>query len=471
MPGRLDFEHEVYMDDAEDKVKDMEFGLVMAYGGSDQPEEAPPVAPTTDDSSKVAASSRLDTFSSAAAPSLPTSQAPRPPPPPEQTPSTAGTPAGSSPTKMDVDEPDHEDEDEDDEDDFPSQPAAKKQPPPGSSGTPVPGTSHRGLSSGAGKKAASNKGVAAGGGGGAGTSKKTMHPPSSLPKHILMAQQRSRSASDSPTPEPETASVASTVSDPDVPLASSSSSKTLPPGVALPPTPTTASDPLALTPVPPKPLAPPAAPPMNLVTDAVDYPEDADDLELKLAVLRIYNERLDRRREVKNVIFSRALTEHKRIVALERKRPQKEKDLIQKHKVFAKLQTAEDYEVLIDGLVCEFPLSPPPSQRSVTRFSVSLNLSLPLFRDGESLQMSKRFAQGSPSCRRTGPRASLPSSTLSGTNPSSSSATRASRTSRSLVGAVGRVRARLWRGVRWSLLVGLGLLRVSGRVWDLRRVT
>lgn len=43
MSGRLDFETEVE-NDAEEAVKDLEFGLVMDYGGADQPEPGPPPA-------------------------------------------------------------------------------------------------------------------------------------------------------------------------------------------------------------------------------------------------------------------------------------------------------------------------------------------------------------------------------------------------------------------------------------------
>jgi transcriptional adapter 2-alpha len=47
MPGRLEFEHEVD-NDAEVVIKDMEFGLVYAYGGDEQPE-----APTKGDKPMV----------------------------------------------------------------------------------------------------------------------------------------------------------------------------------------------------------------------------------------------------------------------------------------------------------------------------------------------------------------------------------------------------------------------------------
>jgi transcriptional adapter 2-alpha len=38
MPGRLEFEHEVIENEAEQTVKDFEFGLVWKYGGDEQPE-------------------------------------------------------------------------------------------------------------------------------------------------------------------------------------------------------------------------------------------------------------------------------------------------------------------------------------------------------------------------------------------------------------------------------------------------
>jgi transcriptional adapter 2-alpha len=42
---------------------------------------------------------------------------------------------------------------------------------------------------------------------------------------------------------------------------------------------------------------------------------------------------------------------------LEKKRGKEEAGLVNRYKVFAKMQTAEDFEVLIDGLICKsFPL-------------------------------------------------------------------------------------------------------------------
>ncbi len=52
MPGRLEFDTEVE-NEAEVVIKDMEFGLVMQYGGADQPEPPePPPAPAAPDKDK-----------------------------------------------------------------------------------------------------------------------------------------------------------------------------------------------------------------------------------------------------------------------------------------------------------------------------------------------------------------------------------------------------------------------------------
>lgn len=79
--------------------------------------------------------------------------------------------------------------------------------------------------------------------------------------------------------------------------------------------------------------------------------EEDDDLELKLAVLDIFNERYDRRLDSKELVFERALTDYKRLQANERKRPKDERELLNRVKAFARVQTAADYEVFVDGLL------------------------------------------------------------------------------------------------------------------------
>ncbi|KAG9006783.1 Transcriptional adapter ada2 [Tulasnella sp. JGI-2019a] len=73
----------------------------------------------------------------------------------------------------------------------------------------------------------------------------------------------------------------------------------------------------------------------------------------KLALLSMYNEKVNKRLETKAVVFDRGLLEFKKLQAIERKRTKEEKDFINKHKPFARLQTANDFETFIDGLLYE----------------------------------------------------------------------------------------------------------------------
>jgi len=84
-----------------------------------------------------------------------------------------------------------------------------------------------------------------------------------------------------------------------------------------------------------------------------DTPEEYD---LKIAVLDIYNSRLDKRIEKKNFIFDRKFLDFKRIQAVERKRPKDEKELLSKMRVFAKLQSPTDFDNFIEGLKNEIKL-------------------------------------------------------------------------------------------------------------------
>ncbi|ORX33626.1 hypothetical protein BD324DRAFT_653928 [Kockovaella imperatae] len=90
--------------------------------------------------------------------------------------------------------------------------------------------------------------------------------------------------------------------------------------------------------------------------DPADDEEDEDELEIKLALLDIYFNKLDKRQEAKELLFDRGLTEHKRLQALDKKRARDERELVQRYKVFAKLQTAQDYETLIEGIIYEHQL-------------------------------------------------------------------------------------------------------------------
>lgn len=85
-----------------------------------------------------------------------------------------------------------------------------------------------------------------------------------------------------------------------------------------------------------------------------DEPED--ELDLKLSILEMFNERYDKRMAAKDLIFDRGLINYKTMSAAERKRSKEERDLITRTKVFARIQTSQDYEDFVEGLLYEITL-------------------------------------------------------------------------------------------------------------------
>ena len=86
---------------------------------------------------------------------------------------------------------------------------------------------------------------------------------------------------------------------------------------------------------------------------APDWDEDPLDLDLKLAVLDMYNDALDKRGRKKRFLFERNLVDYRRNVAAERRRPKEERDLLARIRHFATLQTAADFEELYHNLCYE----------------------------------------------------------------------------------------------------------------------
>ncbi|PHZ12709.1 transcriptional adaptor 2 [Rhizopus microsporus ATCC 52813] len=92
----------------------------------------------------------------------------------------------------------------------------------------------------------------------------------------------------------------------------------------------------------------------QFVKDMVFNDDDTqEEIDLKIMVLDIYNSRLDRRMERKKLIFERRWLDFKRMQAIERKRQKEEREIYNKTRVFCRLQTEEDYETFVKGLVKE----------------------------------------------------------------------------------------------------------------------
>ncbi|KAI7875510.1 transcriptional adaptor 2 [Lichtheimia hyalospora FSU 10163] len=90
------------------------------------------------------------------------------------------------------------------------------------------------------------------------------------------------------------------------------------------------------------------------VKDMVFNDDDTqEEIDLKLMVLDIYNSRLDRRAERKRLIFERGWLDFKKMQATERRRSKEEREVYNRTRVFCRLQTASDYEMLVQGLVRE----------------------------------------------------------------------------------------------------------------------
>ncbi|KIJ60052.1 hypothetical protein HYDPIDRAFT_99508 [Hydnomerulius pinastri MD-312] len=81
--------------------------------------------------------------------------------------------------------------------------------------------------------------------------------------------------------------------------------------------------------------------------------ETDDSLAFKLTMIEMYNQRVAKRHEAKAVMFERGLLEYKKMQAAEKKRPKEEKDIVQRLRPFARLQTAEDYEVFAADILYE----------------------------------------------------------------------------------------------------------------------
>ncbi|KAG0380458.1 Transcriptional adapter ada2 [Mortierella sp. AD032] len=93
------------------------------------------------------------------------------------------------------------------------------------------------------------------------------------------------------------------------------------------------------------------------VKDMLFSEEDApEEVDLKLMVLEIYNAKLSKRLERRKFVFDRGFLEYKKNQAAEKKRSPKERELINSMRVFAQLQTPEDYDKFIEGLLKEMHL-------------------------------------------------------------------------------------------------------------------
>ncbi|KAF8645382.1 hypothetical protein AX16_007884 [Volvariella volvacea WC 439] len=81
--------------------------------------------------------------------------------------------------------------------------------------------------------------------------------------------------------------------------------------------------------------------------------ESKESLSFKLTMLEMYIQRVERRWENKVIMFERGLLDYKKMQASDKKRPREERELVQRLRPFARLQTAEDYEAFVSDILYE----------------------------------------------------------------------------------------------------------------------
>ena len=91
-----------------------------------------------------------------------------------------------------------------------------------------------------------------------------------------------------------------------------------------------------------------------LLADMEFFDEDTtEDENLKHSVIELYNARLDERIRRKKFVIERGLLDLKRTQKFERKRSKEEREIINSMKIFARFNTEEDHQRIVNNLIKE----------------------------------------------------------------------------------------------------------------------
>uniref|UniRef100_A0A7S3CKA9 Transcriptional adapter 2-alpha/beta-like domain-containing protein n=1 Tax=Strombidium rassoulzadegani TaxID=1082188 RepID=A0A7S3CKA9_9SPIT len=91
-----------------------------------------------------------------------------------------------------------------------------------------------------------------------------------------------------------------------------------------------------------------------LLADMEFFEEDTEEnIKLKNSVIELYNARLDERIRRKKFVIERGLLDLKRQQKYERKRTKEERDIINSMKIFARFNTEEDHQRIVNNLIKE----------------------------------------------------------------------------------------------------------------------
>lgn len=108
------------------------------------------------------------------------------------------------------------------------------------------------------------------------------------------------------------------------------------------------------------------------------------EMELKLTVLDIYNNRLTQRSERKKVIFEHNLLDYRKNAAADKKRTKEERDLLNKAKPFARMMNGKDFQLFCNGLIEEHNL-----RQAVLQLQDWRAMKIATLREGETYEMDK----------------------------------------------------------------------------------
>ena len=91
-----------------------------------------------------------------------------------------------------------------------------------------------------------------------------------------------------------------------------------------------------------------------LLADMEFFEEDTEEqIQLKNSVIELYNARLDERIRRKKFVIERGLLDLKRTQKFERKRSKEEREIINSMKIFARFNTEEEHQKLVQNLIKE----------------------------------------------------------------------------------------------------------------------
>lgn len=120
--------------------------------------------------------------------------------------------------------------------------------------------------------------------------------------------------------------------------------------------------------------------------DGLKVPIEQDpELELKMTIMGIYNERLTARVERKKIIFQHQLLEYKKNQAADKKRTKEERDLLARAKPFARMMQHEDFTEFCKNLEYELNLRQAITQLQEWRINQITELSA-----GEKYEIEKQ---------------------------------------------------------------------------------